>query len=136
MARILNKEVREKVKFAAEQIANGNSKRIVVEKLVDKFDTTSQKANYYYNRALQDLKEVDERHSERCRAAQRERLETIISGAIERRHYAAATKAIEVMNRMLGINEPDKKEVAIKDSVIKFNFENDINKDDNETIEE
>ena len=39
MARILNKEVREKVKFAAEQIANGNSKRIVVEKLVDKFAT-------------------------------------------------------------------------------------------------
>ena len=108
----------------------------MLEKLVDKFDTTSQKANYYYNRAIQDLKEVDERHSERCRAAQRERLETIISGAIQRKDFAAATKAIEVMNRMLGINEPDKKEVKFEDTTIRFNFENDINKDDNETIDE
>ena len=40
------------------------------------------------------------------------------------------------MNKMFGLNEPDKKEVKFQDTTIKFNFENDINKGENETIDE
>lgn len=103
---------------------------------MEKYDLERQKANYYYKRAIQDLEEVDARFAERLRGTQRERLETIISGAIQRKDFAAATKAIEVMNRMLGINEPDKREVKFEDTTIRFNFENDINNDDNETVDE
>jgi chorismate synthase len=95
-----------------------------------------QKAAYVYVRALQDMKEVDERYAERLRVAQRERLETIIAGAIAKKDYMSATKAIEAMNKMFGINEAEKKEVTIKESVIKFNFANDINNDDNENVSE
>jgi chorismate synthase len=82
------------------------------------------------------MKEVDERYAERLRVAQRERLETIIAGAIAKKDYMSATKAIEAMNKMFGINEAEKKEVTIKESVIKFNFANDINNDDNENVSE
>lgn len=100
-------------------------------------DEEPQKAAYVYNRAIKDLKEVDERYCERLRVAQRERIETVIAGAISKKDYMSATKAIEVMNKMFGLNEPDKKEVQFKDSTIRFNFENDINNDDdNETVNE
>lgn len=96
----------------------------------------SQKAAYVYVRAIQDMKEVDARYAERLRVAQRERLETIIAGAIAKKDFLSATKAIEAMNKMFGLNEPDKKEVKFQDTTIKFNFENDINKGENETIDE
>lgn len=95
-----------------------------------------QKAAYVYVRALQDMKEVDERYAERLRVAQRERLETIIAGAIAKKDYMSATKAIEAMNKMFGINEAEKKEITVKESVIKFNFANDINNDDNGNVSE
>lgn len=95
-----------------------------------------QKAAYVYTRALQDMKEVDERYAERLRVAQRERLETIIAGAIAKKDYMSATKAIEAMNKMFGINEAEKKEITVKESVIKFNFANDINNDDNGNVSE
>lgn len=104
---------------------------------MEKYDLERQKANYYYKRAIQDLEEVDARFAERLRGTQRERLETIISGAIAKKDYMSATKAIETMNKMLGINEPDKKEIKFEDTTIRFNFENDINNDDdNETVNE
>lgn len=103
---------------------------------MEEYDIERQKANYYYVKAIQDLKESDERFMDRLRAAQRERLETVITGAIAKRDYIGAVKAIEAMNKMLGINEPDKKEVKFEDTTIRFNFENDINNDDNETVNE
>lgn len=103
---------------------------------MEKYDIERQKANYYYVRAVQDLEEIDARFAERLRGAQRERLETIITGAIAKKDYMSATKAIETMNKMFGLNEPDKKEVKFQDTTIKFNFENDINNDDNETVDE
>lgn len=136
MARILNKEVREKVKFAAELIANGNSRRVVLQELMNKYDIQRQKANFYYSKAVQDLEEIDARFAERLRGAQRERLETVISGAIAKKDYMSATKAIETMNKMFGLNEPEKKEVKFEDTTIRFNFENDINNEDNENVDE
>jgi hypothetical protein len=104
---------------------------------MEEYKIERQKANYYYSKAMQDLREIDERFAERLRGAQRERLETIISGAIAKKDFLSATKAIETMNKMFGLNEPDKKEVQFKDTTIKFNFENDINNDDdNETVNE
>lgn len=99
-------------------------------------ENETQKAAYVYNRALQDMKEIDERYAERLRVAQRERLETIIAGAIAKKDYMSATKAIEAMNKMFGINEAEKKEITVKESVIKFNFANDINNDDNGNVSE
>ena len=138
MARILNEELRMKVKFAAKLIAEGNSRRVVIEEVIKKFkmEEEPQKAAYVYNRAIKDLKEVDERYCERLRVAQRERIETVIAGAISKKDYMSATKAIEVMNKMFGLNEPDKKEVKFEDTTIRFNFANDINNDDNETVNE
>lgn len=105
---------------------------------MEKYDIERQKANYYYVKAVQDLEETDARYYDRLRSAQRERLETIITGAIAKRDYIGAVKAIAEMNKMLGINEPDKKEIEFKDTTIRFNFENDINNDDddNETVNE
>lgn len=123
-----NPEVKERIKYAAELIAAGHSKRAVKEKLCEKFGDYPQKAEYWWKMGLKSLEASDEKHMENLRRVQKERLETIIAASIEKKDYSSATKAVETLNKMFGIYET-KQTVEIKDTTIKFNFENDLNND-------
>jgi hypothetical protein len=60
-------------------------------------------------------------------ALQRERLEFILNGAIEKRDYMSAQKIIDTMNKLYGLYE-EKKTVKLDAPTIKFDFGN-INND-------
>lgn len=67
-------------------------------------------------------------------AVQRERLEFILNGAIEKRDFLAAQKIIDTMNKMYGLYE-EKKNIKIDAPTIKFDFGN-INNDDKDDVSE
>ena len=54
---------------------------------------------------------------------QRERLEMVLNGAIEKKDFATAQKVIDTMNKLYGLYE-DKKKVSIDTGTIKFDFGN------------
>lgn len=128
MPKLISKETKEKIKFAADKIANGASKRRVKELLCDRFDITPVKAEHWYKMGVKSLEECDSKHYANLRTKQRERLETILEGAMAKKDYISATKAIETMNKMFGIYET--KQVVEMDTTIRFDFANDINNED------
>lgn len=136
MPKGINPESRAKIRYAAELIATGHSKRMCMEELEKKFGIYRQKAEFWWKQGMKSLKESDKIHFENLRNKQRERLEVILTEAIKKKDLTAATKAVEIMNKMFGIYET-KQVVELKDSEIKFKFDNDVNnEDDNENVDE
>lgn len=91
-------------------------------------DDTPYNFNSKYYLAIDGLKVMDEKYLGNVREIQRERLETIMAGAINKKDYLSAVKAVETLNKMLGIQE-QKQVVEIKDHTIKFEFGN-VNNDE------
>lgn len=116
-------------------LAEGKSRREIFEHIENVYQCKNSLITYWYNKAVEGLHNADERFAEKIRAVQRERLEKILYGAIEKKDYGSACKIIETMNKMFGLYET-KQSIKIEDSTIRFNFENDVNNEDNENVDE
>lgn len=98
-------------------------------------DDTPYNFDSKYYLALDGLKVMDEKYLGNVREIQRERLETIMAGAISKKDYLSAVKAVETLNKMLGIND-QKQVIEVNDHTIKFEFGNVNNDDENENVGE
>ena len=132
--RRMKQEVRERIEFIAKGIAEGKSKAAIKNEYEEMYpDDTSHKFNNNYYLAIDGLSVMTEKYLGNVREIQRERLETIMAGAINKKDYLSAVKAVETLNKMLGIQE-QKQVVEIKDHTIKFEFGN-VNNEDEENNE-
>lgn len=117
-------KMKERKKEILDLIAKGYSRRMVLDYLEEKYPEDKEwNRRYQYYESLKALKNIEPEFLEHIRNIQKERLEHIISNAVVGRDYIAATKAVEVMNKMFGVYET-KQTVKIEDSTIKFEFGN------------
>ena len=68
-------------------------------------------------------------------AVQRERLEYILNGAIEKKDFLSAQKIIDTMNKLYGLYE-EKKNIKIDAPTIKFDFGNINNEEKDDEVSE
>lgn len=68
-------------------------------------------------------------------AVQRERLEYILNGAIEKKDFLSAQKIIDTMNKLYGLYE-EKKNIKIDAPTIKFEFGNINNEEKDDEVSE
>lgn len=112
-----------KVYEIAKLLAKGVSKRDILQSKAEEWECTEQNVNYFINKAYKSMAHSIDKRIERVLGLQRERLELILNGAIEKRDFATAQKIIDTMNKLYGLYE-EKKKVSIDAGTIKFDFGN------------
>lgn len=127
---LLDKKIFEIAKLLAKGVSQ---KKIKIEKS-EEWGCTEQNINYLIRKALKSLQCSIDKKMDIIFALQRERMEFLLNGAIEKKDYLSAQKIIDSMNKMYGLYT-EKKEVKIDSDVIKFDFGN-INNDDNDEVSE
>lgn len=102
-------------------IRQGLSKIRIMEQIMDRWKISQVIAYDYINRALEDLAGCNkEEVAEEARVKALERLEFIMSEALDRNNLDAYLKANEQFNKISGLYT-EKKEVAVKNEIV-FNF--------------
>lgn len=118
----------DKVNKVAKMLAKGLSQKEIKMRLTEEWGCTEQNIHYYIKRAIKAMQSSIERKLDYVIALQRERLEFILNGAIEKKDYSSAQKIIDSMNKLYGLYE-EKKNVKIDAPTIKFDFGNINNAD-------
>lgn len=126
--------VDDKVNEVAILLAKGVSQKQIRVQKSEEWQCTEQNVHYYIKKAIKAMQCSIEKKLDYVLAVQRERLEYILNGAIEKRDFLAAQKIIDTMNKMYGLYE-EKKNIKIDAPTIKFEFGN-INNEDKEDVSE
>lgn len=117
-----------KVNEVAILLAKGVSQKQIRVQKSEEWQCTEQNVHYFIKKAMQAMQSSIEKKLDYVLAVQRERLEYILNGAIEKKDYQSAQKIIDTMNKLYGLYE-EKKNIKIDAPTIKFEFGN-INNDD------
>lgn len=125
-----------KVNEVAILLAKGVSQKQIRIQKSEEWQCTEQNVHYYIKKAMQAMQSSIEKKMDYVLAVQRERLEYILNGAIEKKDYASAQKIIDCMNRLYGLYT-EKKQVQLDVPTIQFKFGETItnNSEDEETNE-
>ena len=116
-----------KVNEIAILLAKGVSQKQIRVQKSEEWNCTEQNVHYFIKKAMKAMQSSIEKKLDYVVALQRERLEFILNGAIEKRDYMSAQKIIDTMNKLYGLYE-EKKTVKLDAPTIKFDFGN-INND-------
>lgn len=117
-----------KVNEVAKLLAKGLSQKQIRIQKSEEWQVTEQCVHYYIKKAIKAMQCSIEKRLDYVLAVQRERLEYILNGAVEKKDYQSAQKIIDTMNKLYGLYE-EKKNIKIDAPTIKFEFGN-INNDD------
>jgi uncharacterized protein YqgQ len=115
-------------------LAKGVSQKQIKIECSEQWKCTEQAVNYLIKKALKSLQNSIDKRIDIIFSLQRERMELLLNGAIEKKDYLSAQKIIDSMNKMYGLYT-EKKEVKLDAPVIKFDFGN-INNDNNDDVGE
>jgi hypothetical protein len=115
--------VNNKVYEIAQMLSKGISRSTIRREKSQEWGCCEQNIQYYINKALKAMHSSIEKKMEYVLGLQRERLEMVLNGAIEKKDFATAQKVIDTMNKLYGLYE-DKKKVSIDTGTIKFDFGN------------
>lgn len=112
-----------KVNEVAILLAKGVSQKQIRIQKSEEWQCTEQNVHYYIKKAMQAMQSSIEKKMDYVLAVQRERLEYILNGAIEKKDFLSAQKIIDTMNKLYGLYE-EKKNIKIDAPTIKFDFGN------------
>ena len=112
-------------------LASGKGNREIRRTLSAEWGCTEQNVHYFINKAMKAMQSVIDKRLDYVIALQRERLELILNGAIEKKDFSTAQKIIDTMNKLYGLYT-EKKEVKLDAPEIKFEFGNTPNEENNE----
>lgn len=104
-------------------IGQGLSRRRIQEEIMSRWDISLTTANKYIREAYDVLMRGNEEFIEYNRDKQVERLENIISEAMEHGEYKAAVMATAELNKLLGLTTNQKITLENTDRVFKFGGE-------------
>lgn len=102
-------------------IGQGLSRRRIIEHLMDRWEITDRTAYNYYTDAIKYLAKDNEKFKEYNRDKMTERLEYIMTEAIERGCYKEAVMAAAELDKILGLQQENKK-IEITDFKTEFKF--------------
>ena len=136
---VWTKEAREianyKVNEVAGLLAKGISQKQIRVQKSEEWGCTEQNVHYFIKKAFKAMQTSIEKRLDYVVALQRERLELILNGAIEKKDFASAQKIIDTMNKLYGLYE-EKKNIKIDAPTIKFEFGNINNEEKDEDVSE
>lgn len=112
-----------KVNEVAILLAKGVSQKQIRVQKSEEWQCTEQNVHYFIKKAMQAMQSSIEKKLDYVLAVQRERLEYILNGAVEKKDYQSAQKIIDTMNKLYGLYE-EKKNIKIDAPTIKFDFGN------------
>lgn len=113
----------------AKRLAKGESQRTLKKELSEEWKCTEQAIGYLIRKALKSIQNQIDKRMDIIFALQRERMEFLLKGAIEKKDYLSAQKIMDSMNKMYGLYT-EKKEVKLDSNTISFNFGNMNNNDE------
>lgn len=125
--------IEDKVNEVAILLAKGVSQKQIRVQKSEEWECTEQNVHYFIKKAMKAMQSSIEKKLDYVVALQRERLEFILNGAIEKRDYQSAQKIIDTMNKLYGLYE-EKKTVKLDAPSIKFEFGN-INNEDKDDVD-
>lgn len=102
-------------------IGQGLSRRRIIEQLCDRWEITDRTAYNYYTDAIKYLAKDNDKFKEYNRDKMTERLEYIMTEAIERGCYKEAVMAAAELDKILGLQQENKK-IEITDFKTEFKF--------------
>lgn len=124
-----------KVYEIAKRLAKGESQRTLKKELSEEWKCTEQNINYLIRKALKSIQCSIDKKMDVIFALQRERMEFLLKGAIEKKDYLSAQKIMDSMNKMYGLYT-EKKEVKLDSNTISFNFGNMNNDEKDDELSE
>lgn len=104
-------------------IAQGLSRRRIQEEIMSRWGIKTPTANVYIREAYDALMKSNEEYIEYNREKQVERLENLITEAMEAHEYKAAVMATAELNKLLGLTTNQKITLENTDRVFKFGGE-------------
>ena len=116
-------------------MAKGESQRTLKKELSEEWKCTEQNINYLIRKALKSIQCSIDKKMDVIFALQRERMEFLLNGAIEKKDYLSAQKIMDSMNKMYGLYT-EKKEVKLDSNTISFNFGNMNNDEKDDELSE
>lgn len=119
----------------AKRLAKGESQRTLKKELSEEWKCTEQNINYLIRKALKSIQCSIDKKMDVIFALQRERMEFLLNGAIEKKDYLSAQKIMDSMNKMYGLYT-EKKEVKLDSNTISFNFGNMNNDEKDDELSE
>lgn len=119
----------DKVAEIAKLLAMGKSQKQIRVELSEKYNCTEQVIHIQIKQAIKAMQSSIEKRLDYVVALQRERLENILYGAVEKKDFATAQKIIDTMNRLYGIYE-HKANIKVDAPNIKFSFGNITNNEE------
>lgn len=119
----------------AKRLAKGESQRTLKKELSEEWKCTEQNINYLIRKALKSIQCSIDKKMDVIFALQRERMEFLLKGAIEKKDYLSAQKIMDSMNKMYGLYT-EKKEVKLDSNTISFNFGNMNNDEKDDELSE
>lgn len=102
-------------------IRQGLSRQRIQAEIMNRWGCVLRSAQRYVKDALESLEEDNKEFVQKTRDVQRERIESLISKAMERNDFMSAVKALDLINKMDGLYN-EKVAVDLKAEGIKFNF--------------
>ena len=112
-------------------LAKGVSQKKIRAQKSEEWQCTEQNVHYFIKKAIAAMQSSIEKRMDYVLALQRERLELILNGAIEKRDYASAQKILDTMNKLYGLYE-EKKNIKIDAPTIQFKFGETITTNNND----
>lgn len=99
----------------------GYSRGKIQEEIMNRWGCVKRSAQRYVKDALESLEEDNKEFVQKTRDVQRERIESLVSKAMEKNDFMAAVKALDLINKMDGLYN-EKVALDIKAEGLKFNF--------------
>lgn len=127
--------INSKVNEVAILLAKGVSQKQIRIQKSEEWGCTEQNVHYFIKKAMQAMQSSIEKKLDYVLAVQRERLEYILNGAIEKKDFLSAQKIIDTMNKLYGLYE-EKKNIKIDAPTIKFDFGNINNEEKDDEVSE
>lgn len=127
--------INSKVNEVAILLAKGVSQKQIRIQKSEEWGCTEQNVHYFIRKAMQAMQSSIEKKLDYVLAVQRERLEYILNGAIEKKDFLSAQKIIDTMNKLYGLYE-EKKNIKIDAPTIKFEFGNINNEEKDDEVSE
>lgn len=127
--------INSKVNEVAILLAKGVSQKQIRIQKSEEWGCTEQNVHYFIKKAMQAMQSSIEKKLDYVLAVQRERLEYILNGAIEKKDFLSAQKIIDTMNKLYGLYE-EKKNIKIDAPTIKFEFGNINNEEKDDEVSE
>lgn len=119
---------REAIKCILNDFLQGATNSVIVEKLTnDDYNIGFKYTKYSAIKLIIEARKILQIDFNNEVAGMKERIFNMIldtyTDARELHNHQSALKAIEMINKMFGLNEPEKQEMTLKSTVIDFGFE-------------